>query len=61
MSKPAEKLIDGESNMLGASQEGQRNIHHKGGGHMALLTQEQSPHTQLGKPGTSGGEAAEKC
>jgi len=61
MSKPAERLTNGDSNMLGASQEGQPNIHHKGGGHMALLTQDQSPQTQLGMPGTSGGEAAPKC
>jgi len=61
MSKPAERLDNGDSNMLGASQEEQRNIHHKGGGHMALPTQEQSPQTQSGEPGTSGTEEAEKC
>jgi len=61
ISRPAKRLTNGDSNMLGASHEGQRNIHHKGGGHMPLPLQEQSPHTQSGKPGTSGGEAAEKC
>jgi len=61
MSKPAERLDNGDSSMLGASQEEQRNIHHKGGGHLALPTQAQNLQTQLGVPGTSGEEEAEKC
>ena len=60
MSKPAEHLTDGDSNMIGADQAGQpRNIHHKGGGHMPL--QDESPHEQIGQPRTSGDEGAEKC
>jgi len=58
MSKPAEQLTDGDSNMLGTDQAGQqRNIHHKGGGHMPPL--DQSPQAQIDKPETSGND--EKC
>ena len=60
--RAAERLTDGDSDMHGAAHAGpasslQRNIHHKGGGHMPLEASKE----QQGESRASGGEAKDQC